>query len=139
MFEVLVQAPQLLPLVMQELRVFLEGDGVLALCPEWQRLQPANGTLLDGVARLPKQLLGKSQPQQNAAMLAHIHHLRSTLHARMRRCYTCSRSTVLNRAQSQWQCMSCWRCQNEPLYANAAVFITCCWHACRAGEGGASP
>ena len=39
--------------------MFLEGDGVLALCPEWQRLQPANGTLLDGVARLPKQLLGE--------------------------------------------------------------------------------
>ena len=45
--------------LLQELRVFLEGDGVLALCPEWQRLQPANGTLLDGVARLPKQLLGE--------------------------------------------------------------------------------
>ena len=38
--------------------MFLEGDGALALCPEWQRLQPANGTLLDGMARLPKQLLG---------------------------------------------------------------------------------
>ena len=47
------------PAGVQDLRVFLEGDGVLALCPEWQRLQPANGTLLDGVARLPKQLLGK--------------------------------------------------------------------------------
>ena len=46
------------PSLLQELRVFLEGDGILALCPEWQRLQPANGTLLDGVARLPKQLLG---------------------------------------------------------------------------------
>ena len=42
--------------------MFLEGDGVLALCPEWQRLQPANGTLLDGVARLPKQLLGEPRP-----------------------------------------------------------------------------
>ena len=38
--------------------MFLEGDGALALCPDWQRLQPANGTLLDGMARLPKQLLG---------------------------------------------------------------------------------
>jgi len=47
------------PSPVQELRVFLEGEGVLALCPEWQRLQPANGTLLDGVARLPKQLLGE--------------------------------------------------------------------------------
>ncbi len=48
--------------LVQELRVFLEGEGVLALCPEWQRLQPANGTLLDGVARLPKQLLGEHLP-----------------------------------------------------------------------------
>ena len=43
---------------MQELRVFLEADGVLALAPEWQQLQPASGNLLDGVTRLPKQLFG---------------------------------------------------------------------------------
>ena len=48
---------------MQELRVFLEADGVLALAPEWRQLQPASGNLLDGVTRLPKQLFGAHSPR----------------------------------------------------------------------------
>lgn len=43
--------------------MFLEAEDVLALSPEWQRLQPAaGGTLLDGVTRLPKQLFGAGEP-----------------------------------------------------------------------------
>ena len=42
----------------QELKVFLEAEGPLGSAPAWQSLQPLQGSLLEGVARLPKQLLG---------------------------------------------------------------------------------
>lgn len=42
----------------QELRVFLEAEGSLAASPQWQQLQPARGTLVEGIARLPRQLIG---------------------------------------------------------------------------------
>ncbi|KAK9835396.1 hypothetical protein WJX81_006991 [Elliptochloris bilobata] len=42
----------------QELRVFLEAEGALAASYAWQQLQPLGSSLLEGVARLPKQLLG---------------------------------------------------------------------------------
>ena len=42
----------------QELRVFLETEGALAASYQWQQLQPLSASLLEGVARLPKQLLG---------------------------------------------------------------------------------
>lgn len=38
--------------------MFLETDGALAASYQWQQLQPLSSSLLEGVARLPKQLLG---------------------------------------------------------------------------------
>ena len=43
----------------QELRVFLEAEDSLATSFEWAQLQPMHGTILEGVARLPRQLFGK--------------------------------------------------------------------------------
>ena len=42
----------------QELRVFLEAEGSLATSLAWQQLQPSRGTLVEGIARLPRQLIG---------------------------------------------------------------------------------
>ena len=42
----------------QELRVFLEAEGSLAGNFHWQQLQPMRGTLLEGISRLPRQLIG---------------------------------------------------------------------------------
>lgn len=41
-----------------ELRVFLTADGALSSSFHWQSLQPVRGSLAEGVARLPRQLLG---------------------------------------------------------------------------------
>ena len=38
--------------------MFLETEGALAASYQWQQLQPLSASLLEGVARLPKQLLG---------------------------------------------------------------------------------
>lgn len=43
----------------QELHVFLEADTPLGSNLQWQQLQPMHGSILEGVARLPKQLFGK--------------------------------------------------------------------------------
>ena len=43
---------------MQELRAFLEVEGALADSYQWRQLQPLQGSVLEGIARLPKQLLG---------------------------------------------------------------------------------
>jgi len=40
-----------------ELRVFLECDGELSLSPEWSALKPSHASVLEGVAKLPKQLI----------------------------------------------------------------------------------
>ena len=42
----------------QELQLFLEKEGQLTSDPEWVHLQPASGGMLDGLHRLPRQLLG---------------------------------------------------------------------------------
>lgn len=47
-------------MVMQELRAFLEIEGQLGDSYQWRQLHPLQGTLLEGIARLPKQLLGES-------------------------------------------------------------------------------
>lgn len=44
---------------MQELAQFLEASSPLVDCPEWRALQPPSGGVLDGVARLPRQLMGE--------------------------------------------------------------------------------
>lgn len=44
----------------QELRAFLEAEGPLGGSMEWQQLQPMQSTALDSLARLPKQIIGKS-------------------------------------------------------------------------------
>ncbi len=43
----------------QELHVFLEADSPLGSNLQWQQLQPMHGSILEGVARLPKQLFGE--------------------------------------------------------------------------------
>lgn len=42
-----------------ELHVFLEAEGPLGATLQWQQLQPMHGSILEGVARLPKQLFGQ--------------------------------------------------------------------------------
>lgn len=42
----------------EEFRVFLTAEGSLASSFPWQQLQPLKGSLMEGVARLPRQLLG---------------------------------------------------------------------------------
>lgn len=44
--------------VLQALQVFLEAEGPLVSSFAWQQLQPLKGSLLEGVARLPRQLIG---------------------------------------------------------------------------------
>ena len=43
---------------MQELHVFLEAEAPLGSNLQWQQLQPMQGSILEGMARLPKQLFG---------------------------------------------------------------------------------
>ncbi|KAL4447991.1 hypothetical protein ABPG75_005210 [Micractinium tetrahymenae] len=57
----------------EELRVFLEAEGSLATSLAWQQLQPVRGSLLEGIGRLPRQLIGSDpsvpstvEAQQNA-------------------------------------------------------------------------
>lgn len=38
--------------------MFLETEGSLATSLAWQQLQPTRGTLVEGIARLPRQLIG---------------------------------------------------------------------------------
>lgn len=45
--------------MVQVLHVFLEADAPLGSNLQWQQLQPLQGSLLEGVARLPKQLFGE--------------------------------------------------------------------------------
>ncbi|DBA90824.1 hypothetical protein WJX77_010125 [Trebouxia sp. C0004] len=42
-----------------EMHVFLEADSPLGSNLQWQQLQPMHGSILEGVARLPKQLFGQ--------------------------------------------------------------------------------
>jgi len=44
-----------------ELRVFLEHDGELALSPEWANLKPMQSSVLEGISRLPKQLISNDR------------------------------------------------------------------------------
>mmetsp|Transcript_17683 Transcript_17683/g.49470 ORF Transcript_17683/g.49470 Transcript_17683/m.49470 type:complete len:564 (-) Transcript_17683:1848-3539(-) len=44
-----------------ELRVFLECDGELSISPEWNALKPAQSSVLEGVAKLPKQIIGNDR------------------------------------------------------------------------------
>ena len=46
---------------MQELKAFLTVEGSLADSYQWRQLQPLQGSVLEGIARLPKQLLGGSR------------------------------------------------------------------------------
>ncbi len=42
----------------QELKAFLEIEGLLADNYQWRQLHPLQGSVLEGITRLPKQLLG---------------------------------------------------------------------------------
>ncbi len=44
--------------------MFLEAEGPLSASYAWQQLQPLKGSLLEGVARLPRQLIGESSVSQ---------------------------------------------------------------------------
>ena len=46
----------------QELKAFLTVEGSLADSYQWRQLQPLQGSVLEGIARLPKQLLGLPFP-----------------------------------------------------------------------------
>lgn len=46
----------------QELKAFLTVEGSLADSYQWRQLQPLQGSVLEGIARLPKQLLGRAHP-----------------------------------------------------------------------------
>ncbi|EFN57618.1 hypothetical protein CHLNCDRAFT_142705 [Chlorella variabilis] len=57
----------------EELKVFLEAEGSLDKNFSWQQLQPVRGSLLEGIGRLPRQLIGSDssvpttvEAQQNA-------------------------------------------------------------------------
>lgn len=50
----------LLMYIAQVLHIFLEAEAPLGSNLQWQQLQPMHGSLLEGVARLPKQLFGES-------------------------------------------------------------------------------
>lgn len=43
---------------LQALQTFLQAEGSLSTSFPWQQLQPLKGSLMEGVARLPRQLLG---------------------------------------------------------------------------------
>ena len=47
--------------MLQELNAFLTVEGSLADSYQWRQLQPLQGSVLEGIARLPKQLLGGSR------------------------------------------------------------------------------
>lgn len=44
----------------EELRVFLTAEGSLATSFAWRQIQPIRGSLAEGIARLPSQLVGSS-------------------------------------------------------------------------------
>jgi hypothetical protein len=46
----------------QELRAFLEIEGSLSDSYQWRQLHPLQGSLMEGLSRLPKQLLGARAP-----------------------------------------------------------------------------
>ena len=50
----------------QELRAFLELEGPLADNYQWRQLHPLQGSLMEGLSRLPKQLLGAQQNPTSA-------------------------------------------------------------------------
>ena len=50
---------------MQELKAFLELEGPLADNYQWRQLHPMQGSLMEGLSRLPKQLLGARQSPAN--------------------------------------------------------------------------
>ncbi len=45
---------------MQELKAFLTVEGSLADNYQWRQLQPLQSSMMEGIARLPKQLLGRA-------------------------------------------------------------------------------
>ena len=53
----------------QELKAFLTVEGSLADSYQWRQLQPLQGSVLEGIARLPKQLLGGFPPSSTSVML----------------------------------------------------------------------
>jgi len=44
-----------------ELRVFLEHDGELSASPAWAQLKPTHSSVLEGISRLPKQLISNDR------------------------------------------------------------------------------
>lgn len=74
--------------------MFLEAEGSLASSLAWQQLQPARGTLVDGIARLPRQLIGSDpgvpstvEAQQNARVAGDLLRRFRELGERMRQEY----------------------------------------------------
>ena len=51
----------------EEIRVFLTAEGKLTSSFEWQQLQPLRGSMLEGLVRLPGQLLGSDSSVPNVS------------------------------------------------------------------------
>lgn len=78
----------------EELRTFLETEGSLQGSMPWQQLQPVRGTLLEGIGRLPRQLIGSDssvpstvEAQQNARNTSDLLRRFKELGERMRQEY----------------------------------------------------
>lgn len=74
--------------------MFLEAEGALASSLAWQQIQPARGTLVEGIARLPRQLIGSDpgvpsamEAQQNARVTGDLLRRFRELGERMRQEY----------------------------------------------------
>ncbi|PRW57356.1 sorting nexin 2B [Chlorella sorokiniana] len=92
----------------EELRVFLEAEGSLATSLAWQQLQPTRGSLAEGIARLPRQLIGSEpsvpstvEAQQNAKNTSDLLRRFRELGERMRQEYQSGAQPVLSEEEQQ--------------------------------------
>jgi hypothetical protein len=94
----------------QELRVFLEAEGSLAGNFHWQQLQPMQGTLLEGISRLPRQLIGAAGAAGRLAAAA-SHRKRLPLSTC---CNGCSAHPPTEAALAPVTCCVCRSCPTLP-------------------------
>lgn len=85
----------------EELATFLTAEGALQAAYDWQRLQPVRGSVLEGVSRLPRQLLGvdvavpsAAEASQNARNTSDLLRRLRELNERMRQDYGASQAPL---------------------------------------------
>lgn len=91
-------------------------EGALADSYQWRQLQPLQGSVLEGIARLPKQLLGALLPalRPDSAQCGIVHLTRSkdAIQCRLRPDMSCVQSIGLNLARlvgiDIYPCISTW-------------------------------